>query len=360
MLDRDFWNGRRVLLTGHTGFKGSWMMLLLERLGAEVFGIALPPDSTPSLYEVLAPWPRVHSTFCDIREREPLDRAVRAAEPEIVLHLAAQSLVRESYRRPVDTIETNAMGTVYLLESLRAAPSLRAVLIVTSDKVYEADATTTPRSETSRLGGHDPYSASKAVAELLVDAYSRSFFADRGIAVRTARAGNVIGGGDWAADRIVPDLWRAYERRCAVELRHPRAVRPWQHVLDPLLGYLLYVQQMCRDANGLPRALNFGPATDSLTTVQKLAEDFAAALGAEHLWAIGEPDARFRESEFLAVDASLATACLGWRPGLNVDEAIRWTCEWYKAFRDGSGMRRFSHQQIDAYLELAQRSESHA
>ena len=350
-LSDEFWKDRRVLLTGHTGFKGAWTALLLDRLGAHTTGIALPPPTTPSLFEILKPWPRLNSILCDTRNREQLDEAIRAASPEIVIHMAAQTLVRESYRDPLYTIETNVMGTVHLLESLRSVPSVKAVLVVTSDKVYENQKTTSPLAESSPLGGHDPYSASKAATELVTAAYARSFYADGNVAIKTARAGNVIGGGDWARDRIVPDLWRAYESKQAVELRHPEAVRPWQHVLDPVYGYLLYLERMVSD-RALPPALNFAPAASSNTTVLKLAEHFAAALGAKDLWTIGQADERLHENKFLSIDPSLAGVTLGWRSVLDVDHAVRWTGDWYKAFRDGQEMRNVSVGQIDAYSDL--------
>jgi len=350
-LSDEFWKNRRVLLTGHTGFKGAWTALLLDRLGAETTGIALAAPTTPSLFEILKPWRRLNSVLCDIRHREQLDEAICAANPEIVIHMAAQPLVRRSYRDPLETIETNVMGTVHLLESLRRVQGLKAVLVVTSDKVYENQKSTFPLAESSPLGGHDPYSASKAATELVAAAYARSFYADRDVAIKTARAGNVIGGGDWARDRIVPDLWRAYESKLAVELRHPEAVRPWQHVLDPLYGYLLYIERMVDD-RGLPPALNFGPGANSNTTVLQLAEHFAAALGAKDLWTVGEADEQLHENKLLNIDPSLAGITLGWRSVLDVDRAVRWTGDWYKAFRDGHVMRTVSIEQIEAYSDL--------
>lgn len=354
MLDLNFWKGRRVLLTGHTGFKGAWIALLLENMGAEVLGISLPPITDPSLYEILTPWTNLKSIFCDIRDRKQLAKIVTTANPEIVIHMAAQPLVRESYRKPVDTIETNVMGTVHLLESLLITSNLAAILVVTSDKVYANNNSGVIMTESNPLGGHDPYSASKAATEIVTSAYAQSFFANRGIPVCTVRAGNVIGGGDWAKDRIIPDLWRAYSNNQTIELRYPEAVRPWQHVLDPLYGYLLYLEHMVAFPHKIPLALNFGPSTEIIRTVLELAKRFSNSLEAQQLWAIENQAEQLQESIFLSIDSSLAKHHLGWRSMLDVDSAILWTCEWYKAFRDGKNMRQFSNEQIDAYSKLVQ------
>jgi CDP-glucose 4,6-dehydratase len=353
VLDPAEWAGKRVLLTGHTGFKGAWTALVLHRLGAQVTGIALPPDCAPSLHEVLGPWTGLRSIFCDICDRARLAELVRMAAPEIVIHMAAQPLVRRSYQDPVGTIETNVMGTVNLLEALRSSTGLQAILVITSDKVYENDESGAVLTEESPLGGHDPYSASKAAVEVLSAAYARSFFAARGVHVKTARAGNVIGGGDWATDRIIPDLWRAYSEGRPAELRHPGAIRPWQHVLDPVFGYLLYLQRALADGASLPPALNFGPAPEPTRTVLQLAEGFHRELGGPPFFIVGQANASMKEKDFLSIDATLAQKTLGWRPVLDVDSAIAWTSGWYKAFRDGQDVLTYSNQQIDAYIDLA-------
>jgi CDP-glucose 4,6-dehydratase len=253
----------------------------------------------------------------------------------------------------VGTIETNVLGTVHLLDALRSVHGLSAALVITSDKVYENSGTDIAFSETAPLGGDDPYSASKAAAELVTHAYARSFFADGRTMVCTARAGNVIGGGDWAAGRIIPDLWRGYSNGETVDLRYPDAVRPWQHVLDPLYGYLLFLEQMVEAPRSAAPALNFAPpATDPILTVRQLAEKFSEVLGADELFQAGH-GARLPESARLAIDASQAAASIGWRTLLPLDEALRWTCEWYKAFQQGLSMRHFSIRQIEAYLALA-------
>jgi CDP-glucose 4,6-dehydratase len=351
-----FWAGRRVLLTGHTGFKGGWMALMLERLGANVTGVALAPNTTPNFVELTGPWNGVASILCDIRDRKGLAEIVSKAAPEIVIHLAAQALVRESYDDAVGTIETNVLGTVHLLEALRSVPGTVAVLVVTSDKVYENRGGAASFPEHAPLGGHDPYSASKAATEIVTSAYARSFFDSGRTKVCTARAGNVIGGGDWARDRIIPDLWRGYSEGRVVELRNPGAVRPWQHVLDPLYGYLLFLRMMIEAPRSAPGALNFGPADGPPVTVQDIAERFCRVLGIDGLTKIGASDASKPESPFLAIDPSLAMKTLDWRPQLPVNEAVGWTCEWYKAYRDGRNMREFSIGQIEAFEALTHSS----
>jgi CDP-glucose 4,6-dehydratase len=350
-LDRSFWSSRRVLLTGHTGFKGSWMALLLEHLGARVTGFALPPDTNPSLFDMLSPWPSLTSHTGDIRNAASFGAAITAAQPDIVIHMAAQPLVRRSYAEPVLTIETNVMGTVHLLETLRAVPSIKAALVVTSDKVYENHELGIAFAEDAPLGSHDPYSASKAAAEILTRSYGHSFFAGHNIPVACARAGNVIGGGDWAADRLIPDLWRAYISGENVTLRYPDAVRPWQHVLDPLFGYLLYIEHLMRHGDKAPLAMNFGPPETAVCTVREVAEQFTRIMG-KQVWQAGSADPNLKESGYLAINPSLARDTLGWESLLGVDNAIGWTLDWYKACRDKQEMREVSQRQIVRYLCL--------
>jgi CDP-glucose 4,6-dehydratase len=351
-LDREHWKGRRVLVTGHTGFKGAWAALLLQHLGARVSGIALAPDTTPSLYQLLSPWDGLESSLVDVRDRDKLTQAVARAAPEFVIHMAAQPLVRQSYRDPVETIDVNVMGTVYLLEALRPLSTVKAIVVVTSDKVYENDQSGAVLSEDSRLGGHDPYSASKAATEIVCAAYARSFFAERGVALKTARAGNVIGGGDWANDRLIPDLWRAYTHARPTELRNPGAIRPWQHVLDPVCGYLSYLHSADVAPGETPDALNFGPPPEPTRTVLQLAEQFATQWGGPPFWILGRSDAHMKERQWLSISATAAQRTLGWRAILDVDLAIGWTAEWYQAFRDGEDVRKVCQRQVELYLDL--------
>jgi CDP-glucose 4,6-dehydratase len=350
-LDPAAWRGKRVLLTGHTGFKGAWMGLLLARLGAEVTGVALAPSTGPSLFGLLGERNPVGSHFQDIREPTQLHDLVRACRPELVIHMAAQALVSQGYADPVGTIASNTMGTVHLLEALRPAQEVRGVLVITSDKVYENREAGVDFPENAPLGGHDPYSASKAAAEILTSAYRRSFFDARGVPVVTARAGNVIGGGDWAVDRLIPDLWRAFETGQPVAMRSPGSVRPWQHVLDPLYGYLLYLQQRVNGQAGLADAMNFGPPREPVRTVLEVAQRFSASLGAAGLWTVQEGAKNMHESRFLSIDSRQAAQSLGWRTALPVDEAVQWTGEWYRAYHAHADLAEFSHCQIDAYAE---------
>jgi CDP-glucose 4,6-dehydratase len=347
-----FWRGRRVLLTGHTGFKGAWLSLWLEKLGAEVTGLSLAPDTEPSLFALLAPFAAQASRIGDIRDRDGVARAVAAAEPQIVIHMAAQPLVRRSYAEPVETYATNVMGTVHLLDALRGATNLQAVLIVTTDKVYRNNESGQPFSEQDPLGGHDPYSASKAAAEIVTESYAASFLAPQGVRVATARAGNVIGGGDWAQDRLIPDLWRAVKAGVPLKLRNPQSTRPWQHVLEPLGGYLVYAERL---ANGrLSAALNFGPDPDETMTVAEVANAMIDAMQAPHAWrpaATAAPQPK--EARMLALDPALAAWALGWRPRLDAHQALQWTADWYKAFDGGAPPRALCLDQIARYEALA-------
>ncbi len=351
--DRGFWSSQRVFLTGHTGFKGAWMSLWLGRLGARVFGYALPPDQTPSLYCEVGPVAGLASTLADISDRGALTAAVRAARPTVAIHMAAQPLVRQSYLLPAETFATNVMGTVHLLEALRDERELRAVLVVTTDKVYANAGEGRVFVESDPLGGGDPYSASKAAAEIVAAAYGASFFRDRGIAVCTARAGNVIGGGDWSADRVVPDIWRALRSGGAVELRHPHATRPWQHVLDSLAGYIAYLERMALDAAQAPAALNFGPSAEAgQVTVSELAELFGEQFGTSRSW-VPAPAAGPREMETLALDAGAAGRRLNWRPRLSTRDAVAWTARWYRRFAAGEDAGGLCRGQIEAFEALA-------
>ncbi|MCC7251815.1 CDP-glucose 4,6-dehydratase [Hyphomicrobium sp.] len=348
-----FWRGRRVLVTGHTGFKGAWLCLWLEKLGAVVSAVALAPETHPSLYEKLAPWRAGRHHVQDIRDGEALRARMRAVQPEIVLHMAAQALVRPSYDAPADTFATNVMGTVHVLEAVRACPSVRAVLVITSDKVYANDGGGRPFVETDRLGGHDPYSASKTCAEIVCHSYRVSFLDELGVRLATARAGNVIGGGDWAKDRLSPDFVRALDRGAPLLLRYPHAVRPWQHVLEPLSGYLRFAQALTEDRDGiLPEAFNFGPDAACVATVSELAEAFAAAYGVENAW-MPAAGLHPHEAATLGLSSARARGALGWRPRLTLRQTVDWTADWYKADRNGADMRAFSLDQIAAYEQLA-------
>jgi CDP-glucose 4,6-dehydratase len=350
MVTHEFWRGQRVLVTGHTGFKGGWLATWLGALGAHVTGVGLAPDTTPSFFERCGLAGRLTSRLADVRDPGALADALAAARPRVVFHLAAQSLVRRSYREPVATFATNVLGTAHLLEAARHAPSVEAVVVVTSDKCYEPRAGGPAFREGDPLGGHDPYSASKAGAELVATAYRRSFSAAGRPRVATARAGNVIGGGDWAEDRLLPDAMRAVGRGEPVRVRHPAAVRPWQHVLEPLGGYLMLAERLCAgdDAAG---AWNFGPREEDAVPVAALVELALGFCDGARWEAAPEPGAP-HEAPALRLDAGRARARLGWRPALTLKEAVELTVAWYQAAAEGrapDALHALSVEQIRHY-----------
>lgn len=343
-VNHAFWAGQRVLLTGHTGFKGAWAALWLTRLGARVTGLALPPDQTPSLFDLARVGDGIDSRIADLRDPAALD-AVVTGDFDLVLHMAAQPIVRAAIEDPVATFDTNVLGTARLLQALRAQTTLRAVLVVTSDKVYANDDAGRPFIETDPLGGKDPYSASKAATEIVVQSFARSFFS--GLAVGTARGGNVIGGGDFSRDRLVADIVRAVAAGEAVSLRHPQATRPWQHVLDCLAGYFAHLEALATDP-ATPRALNFGPRSGgSEVSVGELASLGVAALGGQP-WR-HEPDLASLEAHALAIDASLARRVLGFESCIDAPEAVSLTMDWYRRQAAGEAARELCLEQIAGY-----------
>ena len=352
--NREFWNGRRVLVVGNTGFKGSWLSLWLHGLGARVAGLSLPPPTEPSLFALAGLSDLVPTVLADIRDIDAVRDAIRELRPETVFHLAAQSLVRVSYREPVETYATNVMGTVHVLEAVRAVPTVRAVVVVTSDKCYENREWPWAYRETEAMGGHDPYSSSKGCAELVTAAYRRSFFSgpgNRAVGVATARAGNVIGGGDWAEDRLLPDCMKALGRGKAITIRNPHAVRPWQHVLEPLCGYLQLAERLDADADGFGEAWNFGPEDAAARPVGWIAARIVEQWGDGATWLHAAADAP-HEAASLKVDASLARMRLGWAPRLRLDEALAWTVEWHRRLAAGEAALALTAQQIARYSEL--------
>jgi CDP-glucose 4,6-dehydratase len=351
MVTPEFWRDQPVLVTGHTGFKAGWLATWLGRLGARVTGYGLAPDTTPSFFERCGVAARLTSHLADIRDAAALGEALTAARPRVVFHLAAQSLVRRSYREPVPTFATNVLGTAHLLEAARRVPSVEAVVVVTSDKCYEPRAGDGPAfREDDPLGGHDPYSASKAGAELVAAAYRRSFFAAGGPRVATARAGNVIGGGDWAEDRLLPDAMRALDRGEPVRVRNPAAVRPWQHVLEPLGGYLMLAERLCA-ADDVTGAWNFGPRDEDAVPVATLMELVLGFCNGGRWEAAPEPGGP-HEAPALRLDATHARARLGWRPALTLKEAAELTVAWYRAAAAGAqadALHALSVEQIRHY-----------
>jgi CDP-glucose 4,6-dehydratase len=345
--DAGFWQGKRVLLTGHTGFKGAWAAIWLTRLGAHVTGLALAPDQPESLFDLAGVDRVAGSHLIDLRDRQAVTRFVSVQELDLVLHLAAQPLVRASIAEPVETFATNIMGTAHLLDALRGRPGLGAVLVVTSDKVYANAETGEAFAEGAALGGKDPYSASKAAAEIVTSSFARSYFDKAGIPVATARGGNVIGGGDVSPDRLVSDIVRAARRGEPVALRHPEATRPWQHVLDCVAGYLVYAEALVRDP-ATPRALNFGPkAGGAEITVGELATMAVEALGAKP-W-LHEPDPNSIEAKALSIDTALAKRRLSFESRLDGREAVAWTMAWHRRQAAGEDALALCHEQIEDY-----------
>jgi CDP-glucose 4,6-dehydratase len=346
-LDASFWRGKRVLLTGHTGFKGSWAAIWLARLGAKVTGLALPPDQQPNLFEQAGVAALVDSLLVDLRDQPAVDAALASRRFDLALHMAAQPIVRTSIEEPVATFASNIMGTAHLLQALRGQPALQAALVITSDKVYANAETGRAFAEDDALGGKDPYSASKAAAEIVTRSFARSYFDRAGAPVATARGGNVIGGGDFSRDRLVADIVRAARGQEPVVLRHPEATRPWQHVLDCVAGYLTYLQALAVDPT-TPRALNFGPTPGGpQVTVGELATLGVEALGARP-WR-HEPDPSSLEARSLGIDAGLARRTLGFESRLDAPQAVALTMDWYRRQANGEDALALCREQITAY-----------
>lgn len=338
------------MVTGHTGFKGSWLTLWLKSMGAEVIGYALAPPTSPSLYESARVADGIVSILADIRDPERLNSAVATHRPEIILHLAAQSLVRPSYDDPLATYATNVMGTVHLLEAVRKAGCVRAMVNITSDKCYENREWVWPYRENEALGGYDPYSNSKACAELVTSAYRNSFFG-QGTALASARAGNVIGGGDWAQDRLIPDIMRAFLAGCPVTIRNPGAIRPWQHVLEPLNGYLLLAEKLCEGGQAFAEAWNFGPPAEDAHPVSWIVDRLSAQWG-EGTSCAHDRSEQPHEAGVLKLDSSKARARLGWKPRLTLAATLEWVADWYHAHGKCQDMRHITEQQLVEYQTL--------
>lgn len=343
----DFWRGKRVLLTGHTGFKGAWLAQWLHRLGARVTGLALPAVTEPNLFDLAGVAGMLEHRIADLRDAGAVAAIVRESRPEIVFHLAAQALVRESYREPVATWGSNLMGTVHLLDALRQHPGARVAVFITTDKVYRNREQRTPYREGDELGGHDPYSASKAACELAIASYRDAFLKEQGLALASARAGNVIGGGDWAADRLLPDAVRAWQSGGVLDIRHSQAVRPWQHVLEPLAAYLVLAQALWRDAS-LACAWNFGPAVHERATVRQVVELARAAWGGGNVRYAEQMEGP-HEAGLLTLDATQAQNRLGVRPRWNLEESIQRTFRWYRAWHESADALDLCQADFDAW-----------
>lgn len=353
-MNRSFWQGRRVFLTGHTGFKGSWLSLWLHDLRARVGGFALAPNTEPNLFELCKIGDLVEDRRGDIRNREALHEAVSRFQPEVVIHMAAQPLVRKSYADPLETFETNMMGTAHLLESLRTVKSVRSIVVVTTDKCYENQESKRGYRESDPLGGYDPYSSSKAGTELIANAYRSSFFnpqdyANHKVTIATARAGNVIGGGDWSAERLIPDLLRSIIHSEPLELRNPNSSRPWQHVLEPLHGYLLLAEKLFEHGPTFSGAWNFGPNLGDHIRV----EDVITLLQSELATSVPVTKAKGpqpHETNLLRLDSSKARENLDWEPQLSVKESLKLTAQWVRLYLENANMRMVTRGQIGDFL----------
>jgi CDP-glucose 4,6-dehydratase len=356
LKNKEFWNKKRVLITGHTGFKGSWLSLLLNSLGTEVYGYALDPPTIPSLFKEACINEIVNSCIDDIRNFDKLLQFIQSVKPEIVIHMAAQPLVRESYKNPVETYSVNVMGTVNLLEAVRQTPGIKAVVNVTTDKCYENREWNWGYRENEPLGGYDPYSNSKGCSELVTSAYRNSFFntndySKHGVALASARAGNVIGGGDWADDRLIPDFIRAITKNDVVSIRSPYSIRPWQHVFQPLSGYLMLAEQLYTSGPRFAEAWNFGPDDADARNVGWISKKFS------ELWGNGfslviDKDTQPHEAKYLKLDCSKAKAELGWSPKWDIEKALETTVEWYKTWLSKGDVLKLSISQIKEYFSI--------
>ena len=348
MIQQDFWQNKKVFITGHTGFKGSWLSLWLSSLGAKVTGYALAPVTKPALFELAKVRAFVDSQFGDICDYQTMCEKMVQADPDIVIHMAAQALVRDSYESPLATYQSNVIGTANVLESVRKCSKVKAVVIVTTDKCYENKEWYWGYRENEALGGYDPYSSSKACAEIVTAAYRQSFLKSAGISVATVRAGNVIGGGDWAKDRLIPDCLRAIEKGETIIIRNPKAIRPWQHVLEPLHGYLMLAEKLYKEGNDWSQSWNFGPNDQSVVSVGKLVGKIATKLGGTY--EIQQNDT-FHEAMYLKLDCSKAKMKLGWTPILSMEETLDYIADWFYAYLKKEDMQQFSLQQIKQYTQ---------
>lgn len=355
-MDSSFWKGKRVFVTGHTGFKGSWLCLWLDQVGANVTGYSLPPPTNPSLFVDAKLKDCVTSIMGDIRDRRLLSKTVKACKPQIIIHMAAQPLVRTSYLEPVETFDVNVLGTTNILEAARDLKGLKAIVNVTTDKVYENLELSRGYHEGDRLGGFDPYSSSKACSEIVTASYRSAFFnpdkyATHGVAVASARSGNVIGGGDWALDRLVPDLIRGFMKGKPVMIRYPQAVRPWQHVLEPLSGYLILAEQLYQRGPAVAGSWNFGPSPKLGKTVGWMADQLVAQWGKGAAW-VTQDGEHFHETQNLRLDSRRAQKELGWKSVLTVEQTLRMITEWYRASAARKDVAALTRDQVSAYRKL--------
>lgn len=347
-VNSNFWKDKRVFITGHTGFKGSWLGLWLGSMGADIYGFALNPPTSPALFDEAKVGAIMHSTIGDIRDYDAVLAAMRACKPDIVLHMAAQPLVRYSYQEPVETYSVNVMGTIHVLEAARQVDTIKAIVNVTTDKCYENKEWIWGYREDEPMGGYDPYSNSKGCSELVTGAYRQSFFSQKGVALASARAGNVIGGGDWAIDRLIPDILRAFEKSQPVVIRNPHSTRPWQHVLEPLSGYLLLAERLFIDGQSFAEGWNFGPSDEDARPVQWIVEHMASVWGNGSSWRL-DAGMHPHEANYLKLDSSKARMKLGWRPRWDLATSLANIAEWYQHWLGGADVQTKCLQQIADY-----------
>jgi CDP-glucose 4,6-dehydratase len=345
---QEFWNGKKILITGHTGFKGSWLAFWLKMLGADVCGYSLAPETEPNLYKDLELENKMRSIIGDVRDLPHFEKTVQSFQPEIVFHLAAQSLVRKSYQEPLETYTTNVIGTINILEAVRRSDSVKSVLIITTDKVYENKEWQRAYREDERLGGFDPYSSSKACAELAVSAYRNSFFTQSDCLIATARAGNVIGGGDWSEDRLLPDVFRSLVFGEKLKIRNPGSIRPWQHALEPLAGYMKLAEKLYQGKRNFAESWNFGPAEEDSKPVGWILNEIKRVWREPVNWEIDE-SIQPHEARLLKLDSAKAKNELNWLPKLILKEAVELTAEWYRGFKDKQDLVELTTGQISSY-----------
>ncbi len=349
MVDKKFWKNKRVYLTGHTGFKGSWLSLWLNSMGAEVKGYALEPATTPSLFQEAKIAEKIQSEIGDIRNLEQLQASMLEFNPDILIHMAAQPLVRLSYKEPIETYETNVMGTVKVLEAARSCPSIKSIVSVTTDKCYENKEWVWGYREDEAMGGHDPYSSSKGCAELVTSAYRRSFMQEKGIGLASARAGNVIGGGDWSDDRLIPDILNAFENKQAVIIRNPKSTRPWQHVLEPLSGYLVLAQRLYEAPQNYAEGWNFGPKDEDAKPVDWILDQMVDKWQGDASWQL-DGNAHPHEAGFLKLDIAKAKSRLDWQPTWHLEQTLERIIQWHQSWLNKEDMQGICLNEINEYM----------
>jgi len=355
-MNPEFWKGKSVFLTGHTGFKGSWLSLVLQKLGVKLVGFSKSIPTKPSLFELAKVEEGMISIFGDVRDQKFLEKTIREHKPEIIIHMAAQAILRNSYKDPVETYGTNVMGTVNLLESVRKVSGTKAVLNITSDKCYENTGSSNSYKEEDSMGGFDPYSNSKGCAELVTSSYRNSFFNSsefekHGIALASARAGNVIGGGDWGQDRLIPDIIRGIIDRTKIKIRYPNAIRPWQYIMDPINGYLMLIEKLWSKGDSFNEGWNFGPSNNDNKSVKWIVEKLSKQWEREINWDLDDAQ-NPHEENYLSLDCSKARTKLDWMPKIDLEKALSWTTDWYKNYEQNNDMRQFTEQQIMNFNSL--------